>query len=96
MEQRIANIISVLFHPLLMPLVGFLIIDYSGTHAGLSDIRLMYYAHMLVFGLTLVLPAAIIPIYYYARLIRSVKMPGRRERIIPFYITLVFYLVAYL
>ncbi len=95
-ERRAANIISYLFHPLLMPLIGFLVISYSGRYLDHLDYRLQRFIGMVFFGLTFVLPVTFIPVYYFTRLIRSFKMPDRRDRIIPFYITLIFYLIAYL
>lgn len=95
-ERRAAHIISFLFHPLLMPLIGFLIINHSGTYVASLDYRLQRFISTVFFGLTFVLPLTFIPLYYYTRLIRSLKMPDKRDRIIPFFITLIFYLIAYL
>lgn len=95
-ERRTSYIISYLFHPLLMPLIGFVIISFSGKYLVILDYRLQRFISMVFFGLTFMLPAAFIPLYYFTRLIRSLKMPDRRDRIIPFYITLIFYLIAYL
>lgn len=95
-ERRASNIISYLFHPLLMPLVGFLIISYSGKYLVNLDYRLQRFISMVFFGLTFMLPVTFIPLYYFTRLIRSLKMPDKRDRIIPLYITLIFYLIAYL
>jgi len=96
MEQRIARIISFLFHPLLMPMYGILAITFSGTYAGITDIRELRFVNMVVFGLTFALPAAFIPLYLYIRLVRHVEIEERRERIVPYGITLIFYLTAYL
>lgn len=96
MEQRAAQIISYLFHPLLMPMYGIFIITYSGTYAGISDLAELRFINMMVFGLTFALPAAFVPLYLYTRLIRNAEMKERRDRIVPYGITLVFYLTAYL
>lgn len=96
MEQRFARIISWLFHPLLMPMYGILVITFSGTYAGITDLRELRYVNMLVFGMTFALPAAFIPLYLYIRLVRNVEMEERQERIVPYGITLAFYLAAYL
>ncbi|MBN2482044.1 MAG: hypothetical protein JXB19_09910 [Bacteroidales bacterium] len=95
-ERSAATAISYLFHPLLMPLIGFLIINHSGTYAASLDHSLQRFISLVFFGLTFVLPIAFIPLYYYTRLIGSLKMQDRRDRIIPLYITLIFYLMAYL
>jgi len=96
MEQRAARIISYLFHPLLMPMYGILVITFSGTYAGIADLRELRFINMVVFGLTFAMPAAFIPLYLYIRLVRHVEMEERRERLVPYGITLVFYLTAYL
>ncbi|MBN1157917.1 MAG: hypothetical protein JXA61_00935 [Bacteroidales bacterium] len=95
-ERRAADIISYSFHPLLMPLIGFLVISHSGTYVANLDYGLERFISLVFFGVTFLMPVVFIPLYYYTRLIGSLKMTNRRDRIIPLYITLVFYLIAFL
>jgi|SRR5512133_3030650 uncharacterized membrane protein len=95
MEKRIATIISYLAHPLIIPLIGLLIIGNSGTYAADIDGRYRQFIYLSVFIFTLLLPAALIPLFYYFGLARNVQFTERRERLVPLYITLVFYLAAY-
>jgi len=96
MEKRIAEIISVLLHPLLMPTIGFLLIINSGTYVASLDYDQKSYMIFVVVGLTFLLPASFIPLYLFARLIKRISMPDKRDRIVPLYITLTCYLVAFL
>ena len=95
-EKKFAEIISVLLHPVLMPLAGFLIIMYSGTYVGGMEADVKNFLIIIISGLTIVLPLIFIPLYLYIKLIRNVTMTNRRDRVVPFYITLVFYLIAFL
>jgi membrane-associated phospholipid phosphatase len=95
MEKRIAKAISYLFHPLVMPFLGFLVISHSGTYAASIDKGLNNYLGFMIFGITLVLPVTFIPLYFYTRLIKSVGMENRNDRVIPFFITTVFYFIAF-
>jgi hypothetical protein len=95
MEKRFATIISYLTHPLIVPILGLLIIGNSGTYIADIDPRFRQYIYVTVFIFTLLLPVALIPLFYYFGLARNVYFSEKRERIIPLYLTLIFYLVAY-
>jgi hypothetical protein len=95
MEKRIATVFSYIAHPLLIPLLGLLIISNSGTYAADMDLRYRQFIYLAVFVFTLVLPAAIIPLFYYFGLSKNLHFSERRERLVPLYITLIFYLAAY-
>jgi hypothetical protein len=95
MENRIATFISYIAHPLLIPLLGLLIISNSGTYAADIDERYRQFIYLSVFIFTLLLPAALIPLFYYFGLSGSIHFSERRERLMPLYLTLIFYLAAY-
>jgi hypothetical protein len=95
MEKRIAHIISYITHPLLVPLLGLMVITHSGTYAADLDPRLSRFIFLSVFLLTCLLPMTLLPFYFYTKLIKSIHLSERRERVIPLYVTLVFYLMAY-
>jgi hypothetical protein len=96
MEKRIASIFSYLAHPLIIPVLGLLIISNSGTYAADMDQRYRQFIYLAVFVFTLMLPAGIIPLFYYFGLAKNIHFSERRERLIPLYITLVFYIAAYI
>ncbi len=95
MEKRFATIISYLTHPLLIPVLGLFIIGNSGTYAADMDERYKQFIYLAVFVFTFMLPAALIPLFYFFGLSKSLHFTERRERLIPLYITLIFYIAAY-
>lgn len=95
MENRFANILSYVAHPLLIPMFGLLVISNSGTYAADLDKQFMQFIYLSTFILTLLLPGILIPLFFYSGLARNITFSERRERLIPLYITLVFYLAAY-
>jgi len=95
MEKRIATLISYIAHPLWIPVLGLLIISNSGTYAADLDDRFTQYIYLSVFIFTLLLPVGLIPLFFYLGLAKNIHFSERRERLIPLYITLVFYLAAY-
>lgn len=95
-EVKAAEAVSTVFHPVIMPLAGFVIIIYSGTYAGNLEPAARGNLILLLAGLTVVLPLIFIPLYMYVKLIKDVTMEDRRERLVPMYITLACYLFAFI
>ena len=95
MEKRIANLLSYLTHPLLVPMLGLLVISNSGTYAADMDTHYNQFIYLSVFVMTFMMPAALIPLFLYSGLAKSINFSERKERLIPLYITLIFYVAAY-
>jgi hypothetical protein len=95
MEKRFAGLLSYLAHPLLMPMLGLIIISNSGTYAADMDYRYTQFIYLSVFIFTLILPVSLIPLFFYTGLAKNIHFTELRERLIPLYITLIFYLAAY-
>lgn len=93
--NRIATIISYLTHPLIIPILGLLIISNSGTYVADLDNRYLNFIYLSVFVFTLLIPAGLIPVFYYFGLTRNLHLSEKRERLIPLYITLLSYMAAY-
>lgn len=95
MLTNIAKIISVMFHPVLMPSIGIFIILNSDTYLAYlpSDYKKVLY--LIVFLTTCVLPMLVIPVLIYRKFVKSIEMHNHNERILPFSIALIFYTVAY-
>jgi membrane-associated phospholipid phosphatase len=96
MQKKIASVISILLHPLLMPFLGIITIFFSGSYISVVDPRLMNITLLIVFILTVVLPLSIIPFYFYKRLIRKIEMNSPRERLVPYFITFIFFYIAHI
>ena len=95
MQKRIAQAISVIFHPSLMPTLGILILFNSDTYFDFLRYDIKKVLFILIFISTFVLPITFIPFYYFQKLIKSIHMVTRRERVIPFLLTLIMYLFCY-
>jgi len=96
MEKKIASFFSYLLHPLLAAFAGILILTHSGTYIADLSQDIINLITLTVATLTVVLPVCLIPFYLYFKLIRSVEVSERHERLIPLYITLAAYLAAYI
>jgi membrane-associated phospholipid phosphatase len=95
MEKRIANILSFITHPLLMPMLGLIVIVNSGTYAADLDKQMIQILFISVFILTLLLPSGLIPLFYFAGIARNIQFTERRERLIPLYITFILYAISF-
>jgi len=94
-QVKLATLISYVFHPLLMPTVGILIILNSGTHFSLLPIeikRLVFYSILLM---SCVLPLLFLPIFKLQGLISNYKIEDRKERLLPLFIITLIYFTGY-
>lgn len=93
--KKIAPVVSYLFHPLIMPSLGLLLLLNSGTYLSLFDPAakraIMF---VMVLG-TMVFPLMMLPILYYRNLVSSYKDATREERIIPQVIILILYIITF-
>lgn len=85
------NIITFLFHPLLMPLLGFAILFNSGTFLELAPFELQKFLYIIIFAGTFLLPIITIPLLYFFGNISSLYLDNRKERHFPILITAIFY-----
>ena len=90
-----APIISILFHPLLMPSVGLFLLLNSGTYVSLLDPAAKR-AILFVMALgTLFFPLLMMPILYYRNLISRVQNSSREEQLIFQMIILILYIITF-
>lgn len=92
--EVISNIISVIFHPVFLPVYGFLIIFNAPTFmvhlpTGLKRVIIS----LATINMTVV-PLALMPFLKYRNVIKSYKMDSRQERIIPLSIGAMMYIVT--
>ena len=94
--KKVAPLISYLFHPLLMPSLGLLIILNSGTYLALLDPAAKR-AIMFVMALgTLGFPLMLLPVLQYRNLMmKDGQVVTRGERMAPQIIILVLYIVTF-
>lgn len=93
--KTISNIISLLFHPLLFPTYGaLLILGLNPNMFGYFGERLHFVWLIIVFALTVIFPAIWMLMMKGLGMIDSLKMETNKERIIPFVAAMTFYLWA--
>lgn len=91
-----ARLITILFHPLLMPTIGLLLILNSGTYLSLLDPAAKK-AVLFVMALgTLLFPLMMIPVLYYRNLITSLQDAQKEERFLPYMVILILYVITYI
>lgn len=96
MNKLIARIVSVMLHPLLMPVYGLLIIFQSN---GSVMLQIPSEAKRVILSIvainTLVLPILVLPIFHRMNIIKSLQMDTHRERILPIMFTLIPYIFSF-
>lgn len=93
--EKIAKAISYIFHPLIVPTLGFLVLYNSGSYLSYLPPDLKKWILLIVFLLTCVVPLAFIPFFMYQRMVMNLEMQSKRERYIPLVVSLLLYGVCY-
>ena len=87
-----AKIISILFHPLIMPIVGLVIIFNTDSYINYAiPMELKRAVIVLVGTSTFIIPLLISLLLINRKLINSLEMETQKERIIPYAFTIIFY-----
>ena len=94
--KKIAPVISYLFHPLLIPSLGLLLLLNSGTFVSLLEPAAKRAILFVMLLGTLVFPLMMLPILYYRNLVTSYKDASREERLVPQIIILVLYIITFI
>jgi hypothetical protein len=92
MKLLIPKFISTLFHPLLMPTYGILLLLNSGTYISFIEPRAKLAIFFVICTGTFILPISFIPAFLYRNVIVSAEMKSQNERAIPLSVTSVLYL----
>ncbi len=96
MSKSFANFLSLLFHPVFVPLYLMLILIFSNTYFALVlDGRVKLFLFLFTFTTATILPLLSAYLFKRIGLISSLSMPHKRERIIPFWVSASFFLIAY-
>ncbi len=97
MEKRIAQIISILFHPVFLTFYGLIILFHSGLYISLLSPALKKWIYLVVGINTAIIPLSLTPLYLNKKIINSIKMDSVQERVIPLVVsTFLFYLTYFL
>lgn len=94
MTKHLFKALSYIFHPVFMPLLGVLLI-FTTTHLALIPFDSKKAIVYLVALVTIFFPLALIPIFYFQKVITGIELSNRNERLLPLFVTTVFYFFAY-
>jgi membrane-associated phospholipid phosphatase len=94
MKQGIARGISVVFHPLVMPTLAFLLLMNSGFYFALLSFEAKKIILMIVFLSTFVLPAVTIALMGLNTRLKP-DLDKSADRVVPMLSTAIFYYVGY-
>ncbi len=96
MEKKIARALSVLFHPLLVPTYFLLILFQLPFYPLLNfSVKIKTMVLLFVFVLTFVLPILVVTGMWFLKLIDSLEIRRRHERIFPMIAITIFFYIAF-
>jgi hypothetical protein len=87
MLEKSAKIISHIFHPLLVPTIGFLVLFNSGTYLSYLPFNIKAWITSIVFVCTFFIPLMFILFLRYQEIINNIHMKERKDRYIPIIIS---------
>lgn len=94
--EKIAKVISVLFHPLWIPTYAFIAVVFFGDPLQLRiPVHAIGWLTLLVFIVSGIIPTFLMVIMYRLKLISSLSMSMKDERSLPILLTAVFFYLTY-
>jgi hypothetical protein len=91
----IARIISIIFHPLLLPTAGIVLILNTGGHLSYLPLEIKRIIFLIVAVSTCIIPLTLIPLFQIFGVIDTVYMSTRKERFWPILATSVSVFAGY-
>jgi hypothetical protein len=91
LTYSIAKVVSIVFHPLLMPVYGLTIIFSAPTLFGYLPFDVKKLLLLILLVNNVFLPMALMPFFYHRNIISTWAINDRKERFIPLIITTVLY-----
>jgi hypothetical protein len=92
--EKPAKIISVIFHPLLMPVYGIAIIFSAPTLLGYLPFNVKKLLFLIILVNNVLLPISLMPFFIQRKIISSWSLNERKERNIPLIITTLLYITT--
>ncbi len=93
-HNRVANVVSILFHPLFLPLYMLAILISAPTVIAYLPLRLKLILLAVIFVNTVLMPALLIVLLWYRKYISSINVEKREERTILLLMTALLYLIT--
>ncbi len=91
----IAQAISIILHPLIIPTIACIVIFNSGFYLEIIPAKIIRAIYLIVFMLSFAVPALIISALYLQKKIGAFTINERKERVLPLILMLIIYLLAY-
>ncbi len=95
MSEKIAKIISIVFHPVLIPTLGFLLLLNSGFYFSLLTLEAKRFLLLVIFFSTCILPLLSVAIMALNPKF-DISMPVSKDRIFPLLASSVFYYMGFM
>jgi len=95
MPEKIAKIISTIFHPILLPTLGFVLLFTSGFYNSMLTTDAKRFILLVIFFSTATLPMLSVAILALNSKF-DFLMPNSRDRIVPLLFTSVFYYIGFI
>jgi hypothetical protein len=92
--NKLARTISIICHPLLLPLYGIAIIFTAPTLYNYIPFEVKRLVILIVLVNNVLLPLSLIPFFIHSRMISSWSMYERQDRVIPLIINSTFYIIT--
>jgi len=90
-SDKLARTVSVIFHPLLIPVYGLLIIFFAPTIYNYMPYEVKRLIIFIVLVNNVMLPLSLIPFFIQRKLINSWFMNERKDRVIPLILSTILY-----
>ncbi len=95
MSEKIAKVISIVFHPVLVPTLGLLLLLNSGFYFTMLSWEAKRFVLLVVFFSTCILPLLSVAIMALNPKF-DILMPGSRDRVMPLLSSSIFYYLGYM
>lgn len=95
MTKKLFSTLSYIFHPVFMPIIGIYLILYSGTYLSILPAESKRAILLMTAMFTVLLPLSVLPFLRYYKLISKYTIPERRERLIPLFLSIIFYGIGF-
>jgi membrane-associated phospholipid phosphatase len=92
--KTLARIISAVFHPVMIPTFGFLLLFYTGTHFSLLNYEVKKFILIATFFSTFILPVLTISIMALNPKF-NFHMENQKDRVLPLLFTALYYYLGY-
>ena len=89
--EKISKTISYIFHPLLIPSLGLLVLFNSGTYLSYLPLEIKRWMFVFTFVSTYLIPLGSLFYMYFRGIIKTIQVRSRQERYAPLVISLMMY-----